>query len=201
MNKVILNQNSPGLSKISNLVTVDMKDIGSNVLSSLGSGESMLVLSGGHGSLKDDLYNGVSKSDLSGWCQKNSSAKFDLIVLDVCDSSALVSTFTPLLKSGGELLCSHGTGQGMREAVINTDKVSDAKAALANVVKTAVNDFAVGSSVAVYDGTNYHRMDDAHLNDEDSSSLLASITADLTKTQGITNITTHSSASSLTSHI
>ncbi|KTC87690.1 hypothetical protein [Legionella drozanskii] len=87
------------------------------------SSESVLLITGEHGDIGSEIYNEVFLSTWVDWVEKQNGSQFDLIIVDLCDSSYLISAanFKKLVKPEGVIISCVSTCHGMRDSLLQVN--------------------------------------------------------------------------------
>lgn len=107
-----------------NLINIDRKKkLIPSIPSNDDSNESVLLITGEHGDIGSEIYNEVNLSVWKDWVKKQKNNQFDLIVVDLCDSSYLISAanFKNLVKPEGVIVSSISTCHGIRDSLLQVN--------------------------------------------------------------------------------
>lgn len=131
----INNGNIPEIKEIINTCPKDQKII--------------LLVTGGHGDIDQKRFNEASLDEWKKWIKNQPKGKFNLIILDFCDSSALIRTeMASLLTPCGSIVSNVSTGHGLRASLIESGFSRMGKTALISFHCSSF-DLLKGSNVSI----------------------------------------------------
>lgn len=84
--------------------------------------QKVLLITGQHGNSNSEIYNELHINIWKAWTKEHKNKiKFDIIIIDLCDSAYLLSAnLTELLKPNGVIVSSIATCDGIRSALIES---------------------------------------------------------------------------------
>ena len=116
-----------------NIKNGHIPDIKSHIDHCPGSQKIILLVTGGHGSLAQGVFNEADLTEWRKWIATQPKGKIDLIILDFCDSTALIKEkMCSLLTASGSVISNISTSHGLRSHLIESKFSHLGKIALTN---------------------------------------------------------------------